>query len=206
MPRTPPAPRLSAALAVVALALGLLLPAPAVARLQVDTRTRYEMVWGRSERELSESVVDHVFTTAVNSPTAAAMCGAMPEVKYTIEGKDGRYSLKSWLVKLTVVYYYPKWGNSSYATIALRNKWQDYQRVLRAHEETHGRIAREYAVQVDEALRHVPDAADPGVIRQAVHMTFTDIWEDQRRAQSRFDEQSNPVRFPLPENFQPRAN
>lgn len=176
--------------------------APALAELVVRVSERTQDVTGRTERDLQNSIVDHVFITDKSS-SAAALCGARPQVEYRFRQRGQRYWLDTWTVTLEIVYYYPRWKDINRGPWSLREKWRAYLRVLRRHEETHGRIAKKYARKLDEALANVPPSGSIDIIREEVRMIFEDIWDEQRRAQEHFDAQSNPVRFPLPDGFKP---
>lgn len=178
------------------------LAAPALAKVVVHVSERTENVSGSTERDLQNSIVDHVFVTDKTS-SAAALCGARPRVDFQIRQRGQRFWLDTWTVTLDIVYYYPRWKDINRGPWALREKWRDYLRVLRRHEETHGRIAKKYAQKLDEALANIPPSGSAANVKEEVRMTFDDIWGEQRRAQEHFDTRSNPVRFPLAEGYRP---
>lgn len=71
-----------------------------------------------------------------------------PETAKTEEG----YIVTKSNTKLVLKYKYPKWTDEANGPKELRDKWANYCKNVVIHEEGHGAIAKEAAIEVDKAI------------------------------------------------------
>lgn len=138
------------------------LPGFAMAGAKVVIHTTNYDISGDSGRALIDAMDQsgprHGFTTR-----SIARTSYVPKWDYKTEASGAGCRLKSASGSLDLTYLYPR--VTSKMSASLRKRWQVFFSGVRAHEETHGRIAREMVAAGERSVAGLNLANDPQCIK-----------------------------------------
>lgn len=134
-------------------------------------------------RELDKRGPKHGFLTRAIAQTRYQL-NSGAEFKYA----RGVCSVVRPAVRLDITYIYPRLTGS--VPSSLRKRWNAFMAGVKKHEETHGRIARQMAVEAEQALSRLKARDDSGCtrIRSAMKRTVDGIVDKYEMRQRQFDE------------------
>lgn len=150
-----------------------MLPGVAMAGSKVITHVRTYDIEGESGRALIQAMDK-------SGPKHGFLTRAIAQTSYTIDwdfdlkAKADVCHLRAASATLDMTYMYPR--VTTPMSPALRKRWQRFFAGVRAHEQTHGRIARQGITAAERAVTDLAVANDPHCIKT------------QREAQRRVDE------------------
>lgn len=112
------------------------------AKVRISERTKYYTVTGSTGRQLFKSITRR----GPRKGHAIATTRSLVQVKNMKFAKRGsRCVVSSADVIVNLTYTLPRWKGSRRASPKLRRNWEGFSRLVKKHEDTHGRITREYA-------------------------------------------------------------
>lgn len=126
---------------------------PADAKVIIKERTKYYSVSGRDGKSLFRSIrqrgpkhrmTGHAIATTLTSIKVRNM-------KFGIRGRN--CVVKDLNVFVDITYTYPRWRDRNRAKANVRSAWDAFDARVKRHEETHGRISREYARSLEKKLK-----------------------------------------------------
>lgn len=145
-------------LAVAATLLTALVTAPAMvtpadAKVIIKERTKYYSVTGRDGKSLFRSIRQrgpkHRMTGHAIATTTTSI--KVRNMKFGIRGRN--CVVESLNVFVDITYKYPRWRDRNRAKPNVRKAWDAFEARVEKHEETHGRISREYARSLEKKLK-----------------------------------------------------
>jgi predicted secreted Zn-dependent protease len=96
-----------------------------------------------------------------------------------------RVSSDEIILKLNILL--PAWEDQARADPALRSVWDSYFRELKAHEESHIKIAVDAAEQISKMIHGAMAAGSCVALERSLNRAVTQIVDSSERAQDRFD-------------------
>ena len=161
---------------------------PADARVRIKERTTYYSVSGKNGAAIFRSMRrrgpranrSHAIATTLTKTTVR-------NIRPTVRGR--RCVLKSFTVDVDITYRLPRWRGHRGASPRVRKAWRTFQARVKKHEDTHGRISRQYARQLERALRRVSDRVSRNcrTFASKARRTFDRIQRQANRNHARFD-------------------
>lgn len=152
-------------------------PGVAMAGSKVITHIRTYDIEGESGKALIEAMDK-------SGPKHGFLTRAIAQTSYTVDwnfdlkAKADVCHLRAANAKLDMTYMYPR--VTTPMSSALRKRWQRFFAGVRAHEETHGRIARQGVAAGERAVADLAIANDPHCVKTQR--------EAQRRVDAIYDE------------------
>ncbi|MDA8870689.1 DUF922 domain-containing Zn-dependent protease [Rhizobiaceae bacterium] len=131
--------------AAVALCLSV---GAAQARVVINERTKTYTVSGSDGRQLFRSIAKRGPKSSRNQHAIATTRTDLKVQNVKTAVVRGRCVVTSVDVVLNLTYTYPKWNGSRRASPEVRKVWDNFLRQAIKHEETHGRISKDYARSV----------------------------------------------------------
>lgn len=171
----------------LAAAMGLAAAAPASAAAKISTKTEFYKISGQSGRALLDQMdrkgPKHGFTSRAIAQTRYSMSSSA-EWRYS----KGVCRASDVSIKLAITYVYPQPRGPVSAD--LKQRWSRFMAGVVAHEEVHGKLARQMANAAAKsvagmAVRGRPNC--PGVQRQ-MKRNINAIVADYEARQERFDD------------------
>lgn len=159
---------------------------PAKAAPKVTSRTTTFPISGATGdallRQLELKGPKHGFTSRAIAQTRYTM---NTEAEWNYAG--GVCAVTRPKVRLDITYIYPEVKGE--ASGPLRSRWQRFMTGIRKHEEQHGRLAREMAVQADKSIAglKVPDGKACGRLRAEMKRVVASIVARYEARQRQFD-------------------
>lgn len=159
---------------------------PARAAPKVSTKTTNFTISGQSGKalldELERKGPRHGYTSRAIAQTRYTM---NTEADWTYEG--GYCAVTQPKIRLDITYIYPK--VSGPVAGGVKARWAAFMSGIRKHEEVHGRIAREMAVEADRAVAalKVPDGRSCGKLRAEMKRVVATIVARHEARQRQFD-------------------
>jgi len=127
--------------------------APADAKVIIKERTKYYSVTGRNGKALFKSIRSrgpkHRITGHAIATTTTSI--KVRNMKFGIRGRN--CVVKDVNVFVDITYKYPRWRDRKRANANVRKAWDAFDARVKKHEETHGRISREYARSLEKKLK-----------------------------------------------------
>ncbi len=159
---------------------------PAAATVKTSVESKSYEISGRNGSELL-SAMDR------RGPKHGFLTRAIAQTSYTVNWeiewaqKNDTCRLKSALATLSIVYTYPK--VSSKMSASLKKKWDRFYGGVKAHEETHGRLASQMVKAADKAIAGFTMKNDPGCrkAQSAIKRRVDAVYADYEARQVHFD-------------------
>ncbi|MFZ1813902.1 MAG: DUF922 domain-containing protein [Rhizobiaceae bacterium] len=122
------------------------------AKVIVKQNTKYYSVKGLNGLEISKAMLvggkKNINLRHAIAATATSFKFTNSKVKV-----DGRKcKLESIDINLSITYYYPKWQGRNQAGANVRRAWDVFYKELLRHEQTHGKIAIDFANQLEREM------------------------------------------------------
>jgi predicted secreted Zn-dependent protease len=140
-------------LAAITVLMAFTLAHSASARVIINERTKFYTVSGKTGPQLFKSIlrrgpkVRNVGHAIASTGTALKI----RNIKTVVNRRECKVTNVDVIVDIT--YTLPRWTGSRGASAKVRDTWKQFNaRVLR-HEQTHGRISREYAREVEKKIK-----------------------------------------------------
>ncbi len=133
-----------------------------------ETVIRPYPVSGASTRELRDSMQ---LTAPVSSTTGKRVWGQCHwrlDWKAKYAGESGKCRIDTFSLTLGATIDFPNWTNKSAAPEALRSKWEQFSRALRAHEDGHKENGLRAANDLANRLRALPPEKDCEALNQKI--------------------------------------
>ncbi len=171
-------------LALAVMSLGL---QPAAAETVFNKKISYFKIAGRTAADLDRELERRgPFTSSTGSRHPGAT-----KIKFggdiTYVERNGRCSVQSAQVTLSVNLILPKWSNRKQADRRLGLIWDTLSRDIKRHEERHAEIARQHAQALDKALVGIRPRATCAEVQAAVDELTEAAIDAHDRDQIRFD-------------------
>ncbi|EFL90083.1 DUF922 domain-containing protein [Ahrensia sp. R2A130] len=126
---------------------------PADAKVVINERTKYYSVTGRNGKALFRSIKrrgpKHRMTGHAIATTTTSI--KVRDMKFGIRGRN--CVVENVNVFVDITYKYPRWRDRRRANADVRKAWDAFEVRVKKHEETHGRISREYARGLEKKLK-----------------------------------------------------
>lgn len=106
--------------------------------------------------------------------------------RYRRDGRPGRCRLAEATVILRSVIVLPEWSNRSTAPAGMAERWREFVRALRYHEEGHRARARRLGVTLWQSLLGL-EAATCDALRERAERSARHAIEDGERVQLKYD-------------------
>jgi len=163
---------------------------PAAAKPVVKTTTQYYDVTGGDGIALLRSI-DR------SGPRHGFFGRAVAQTRYTVDlaidwaRKDGRCRVRDVGLTLSITYVLPRAPKALDARTGVR--WTSFIAGVEKHEHTHGRLAREMAVEAEKTLRAAPPvkAASCRALDGAMKKRFRAVYDRYEERQIAFDEREH---------------
>lgn len=175
------------------LAGALLGAGAASAEIVVTEKVNHYAVSGVSGRDLGRSMLRGGARTINLRHAIAATTTRFDFTDPVLAVERGRCVVKAITVRLSIEYQLPKWTGRHKANARLRRSWDAFYAELVRHEQTHGRIAREFARRIERELLRLSGTqafgcSDFGAFSEA---RFAALSAELRRQQLAFDRREN---------------
>jgi len=136
-----------------------------------ETVIRPYPVSGATARELGESKqltgpVSH--TTGTEGKRVWGQCHWRLDWKAEYARESGKCRIDTFSLMLGATIDFPNWTNKSAAPEALRSKWEQFSRALRAHEDGHKENGLRAANDLANRLRALPPEKDCEALNQKI--------------------------------------
>lgn len=140
-------------LAAVTILLAFSLVNTASARVIIKERTKYYTVTGKTGQQVFKSIVRRgpklrLIGHAIATTTTKIR---LRNIKPVVNKRECKIANVDVLVDIT--YRLPRWKGSRRASAKLRNNWNQFNAQVVKHEQTHGRISREYAREIEKKIK-----------------------------------------------------
>ncbi|MGI9399901.1 MAG: DUF922 domain-containing protein [Rhizobiaceae bacterium] len=140
---------------LVCVLAGVISADQAFSKIIVREKTSYYPIKGTTGVELAEEMLrggqKNINLRHAIAATAASYEIGDAEVKVI----NGRCKVTFVEVILDIEYTYPRWTNKSSGSRKLQSVWNQFFKELVRHEQTHGRIAKEGAKQLERELERI---------------------------------------------------
>lgn len=174
-------------LAVGALTLcGLALAAPSQAGVEIDVKTTYYDVRGKSIESLDESIYR-------NAPLLNGKERALGQARLKFDANiDAEMTNRGCAVtdpnvSLDIVVTLPRWRGHNKADAGLQRLWSNFYGFVKRHEERHAEIAMKHAKMLERVFSNVPTAPNCKLLRARLMAGAKRILTQHKNAQERFD-------------------
>lgn len=134
---------------------GVVFAGPAFSKVIVKEKTSYYKIKGTTGVQLAEAMLAGGKRNINLRHAIAATATSYKIGDVDIQVVNGRCRVTSAEVVVDIEYIYPKWTQEKRATRKLRAVWSQFFRELVRHEQTHGKIAKEGARQLERELLRV---------------------------------------------------
>jgi len=168
----------------------------AEARVTIKERTKYYSVTGKNGISLMKSILKRGPKLG-RSRHAIATTNVTLKITNIKAGIRGRKCvIKSARVRLNLVYKYPKWKNRRGASARMKKAWNRFYKELQVHEKTHGKIAKQFARDMDKAIKRHSARISRGCKNFArnANRKFKKLSKAHSRKQKRFDRREHRAR------------
>lgn len=170
----------------IVLAVAALTATPSPAKPLVTVKTIHYDVSGKDGATLLRSM-DR------KGPRHGFFGHAIAQTRYTIDWEStwkraaGKCRVADARVKLDITYIFPRMPGD--ARGVLRTRWKSFLAGVERHEQTHGRIAREMAADIERSLKAMPPtrAASCALLDGKLKKRFRDVYERHEARQVAFD-------------------
>ncbi len=133
----------------------LIFMAPASAKLKITERTKFYNVSGKSGTQLFRSISRRGPKTRRDGHAIATTQTDL-QVRNLRAGVKGRNCVITNVdVVVNLTYTLPRWRGNRRASAKLRKNWEKFAARVKKHEDTHGRISKEYARQLHTRLKRL---------------------------------------------------
>ena len=169
--------------------------APSDARVIIKERIKYYTVTGKTGRALSKSILKRGPKLS-RQGHAIATTTIDFKVRNFKPGIRGRKCIvQSVDVNLTLTYKYPRWKNRRGASKTVRNTWDKFFKQIQKHERTHGKIAKEFARDVDRQIKRLSGRISRGCkdFGRGAAKKFARLVKNHETRQIRFDRRESRV-------------
>ena len=143
----------------VLVAAGLITVGLAQAEAATTIKTEHYTISGSTGQALL-SAMDR------NGPKQGYLARAMAQTRYSL-GWDLKWDqsgstckLKRAVARLSIAYRYPRPAGAMPAD--LKRRWSGFMKSVKAHEEVHGRIAKQMATAAERSIANMSTPNDPG--------------------------------------------
>jgi len=147
-------------LTVIALCLGF--TSFANAKVIITERTKFYTVTGKTGPQMFRSITRRGPKTRRDGHAIAT---TRTEIKFRnlkIGVKGRRCVVENFDLVLKLTYTLPRWRGSRKASPKLRKTWDLFYAKVKKHEDTHGRISREYARKLHDRIRKLTGRVSNG--------------------------------------------
>lgn len=141
---------------------GSIITGPVHAKIIIKEKTSYYPIKGKTGRELAEAMLVGGKRNIDLRHAIAATATSYKVGDVDIQVVNGRCKVISANVIVDIEYIYPKWTQRKGASKELRAVWDQFFRELVRHEETHGKIAKEGAKQLEREILRVSGSVPLG--------------------------------------------
>ena len=198
-----------ACMATVAMALSMPVSARAEPQIVVVERT-YD-IEGDTVGALRAQMAERGPFSEKAEGHVPARTEATVEFRFTTRWHRGACRIGRIRVTADVTYVYPNWRNIDEASVQLVDKWLDYRKYLKVHEEGHGQMVFDSAHEVEAMLASRGGSKNCKKLRQRAKSRGEEILRAMAAAQIQYDsdtdggkkqgavlgEDSDPVTKPL---------
>lgn len=140
---------------LICILCGLFAAGPALSKITIKEKTSYYTIKGKTGVELAEAMLAGGKRNINLRHAIAATATSYKVGDVDIKVVNGRCKVISADVVVDIEYVYPKWRQQKRATKKLRAVWATFFRELVRHEQTHGKIAKEGAKQLERELLRI---------------------------------------------------
>jgi predicted secreted Zn-dependent protease len=123
-----------------------------IADVRVKVSTSYYSIKGKTGEALNTSMLRGDGSRIKLSNAIAATETELDFAEPKIVVQDGRYVVKDVDVTLTVRYIFPSLKGQGGASKTVRQRWNEFWRELKRHEENHGEIGKAGVQRLEKAL------------------------------------------------------
>ncbi len=163
-------------LAAATIVLAYSLVNTASARVIINERTKYYSVSGKNGPQLFKSILRR-------GPKVRSVGHAIAATRSELKIRNIKTFVNKRECKITnvdvimnITYTLPRWNGSRRASATVQNNWKKFNARVVKHEQTHGRISREYAREIEKKIKST---------RARVSRNCKDFGERQLRSLSR---------------------
>jgi len=139
--------------ATIAVFLAFAIFTTASARVIINERTKFYNVSGKNGQQLFKAILRRG-PKVRNVGHAIASTGTsirIRNVKTSVNRRECKVASVDVVVDIT--YTLPRWRGARRASPKLRRDWERFNARVVRHEQTHGRISREYAREVEKQIK-----------------------------------------------------
>ena len=141
-------------LTAITLILAFTLVNSASARVIIKERTKFYTVSGKTGPQLFKSILRRgPKVRSVGHAIASTRTDLrIRNVKTNVNRRECKVSSVDVIVNIT--YTLPRWRDNKRASAKVRNNWKKFNARVLKHEQTHGRISREYAREIEKKIKN----------------------------------------------------
>ncbi len=140
-------------LAAITVVLAFTMVNVASARVIINERTKYYSVSGKNGPQIFKSILRRgPKVRSVGHAIASTRTQLkLRNIKTVVNKRECKVTNVDVIVNIT--YTLPRWKGSRGASTKVRNNWKKFNARVVKHEQTHGRISREYAREIEKKIK-----------------------------------------------------